>query len=456
MSTLLKDNADYKNFIWGGSKKSRAAADVNDEVDYLRRMLDGSSMTNEDPFQGNSRKVEFEARPPRNESELRQATAATEVNSLKVANLEARVGSLVTDIEALKVAGDPVEVESKFITVFAELKTLKTAGDGAAVKIANLGFKSIEEVSEWTRENFKGNRHGLIMDPLLLLDCICGEALADKTLKAIQRRINLKLTTGGEGSVIESLSNARPRLFHSGLPTMTYTRNESRLNKLKKHSDWESLARGGVREHIVNRLNELNLSISQDIDTAFGRSAENQAARYVAMVCLTASVTAITGLVGAVDAIYKKLYRESKFSSESAWCLTMQILDKICEELNIPKARVLLLETLDDTESMCDHILWAAFKSLDVMGVYVAHHFQNHPSMSTEFIRFLATNSGSEKIDQLVEQTAALKECVTKALNDTKVASQKADTATNKVADLVRELATITRRVKALEDRPRG
>ena len=419
------------------------------------RMLDGSSMTNEDLFKGNSRKVEFEGRAPRNEGELRQAADAAEFNSLKVSNLEERVGALVVDFEALKVASDPSEVESKFTTVFAEI-SLKTAGDGSAVKIANLGFKSIEEVSEWTRANFKGNRYGLIMDPLLLLDCICGEAPADKTLKAIQLRINLKLTTGGEGSVIESLSNARPRLFHSGLPTMTYTRNESRLNKLKKHSDWESLAGGGVREHIVNRLNELNLSISQDIDTAFGRSAENQTARYVAMVCLTASVTAVTGLVGAVDAIYKKLYRESKFSSESAWCLTMQILDKICEELYVPKARVLLSATLDNTESMCDHILWAAFKSLDVMGVYVAHHFQNHPSVSTEFIRFLATNSGSEKIDQLVEQNAALKECVTKALNDAKAASQKADTATNKVADLVRELATITRRVKALEDRPRG
>ena len=169
----------------------------------------------------------------------------------------------------------------------------------------------------------------------------------------------------------------------------------------------------------------------------------------MATLCLTSSVTAITQLVGAVDAIYKKLHTESKFSSESAWCLTMQILDKICEELYVPKATVLLWATLDDKESMCNHILWAAFKSLDIMGGYVALQFQNHPSVSTEFIRFLANNSGSEKIDQLVDQFAALKV-------EARAASQKADTATNKVADLVRELTAATRRIKALEDRPRG
>jgi hypothetical protein len=90
---------------------------------------------------------------------------------------------------------------------------------------------------------------------------------------------------------------------------MTCACNVSRLNKLQRHSNWESIGGGGVREDVVARLIELNLSISQDIETAFGTSLENPTARLVSMVCLTASVTAITYLVGAVDAIYKKLCR---------------------------------------------------------------------------------------------------------------------------------------------------
>jgi hypothetical protein len=142
-------------------------------------------------------------------------------------------------------------------------------------------------------------------------------------------------------------------------------------------------------------------------------------------------------------------------SSESAWCLTMQILDKIIK--CVPKATVFLLSaTLYDVGLMCNHILWAAFKSLDVVGVYVNHSFQNHPSVSTEFIRFLVTNSGSEKIDQILEQLVTVKEGVTNATSDAKAASQKAGTAANEVADRVRELTAATRRIKALEDRPRG
>jgi hypothetical protein len=60
--------------------------------------------------------------------------------------------------------------------------------------------------------------------------------------------------------VIEFLSRACPRLFHLGAPTMTHAHNVSRLNRLKRHLDWESIGGGGVREQIVYRLNELGMS----------------------------------------------------------------------------------------------------------------------------------------------------------------------------------------------------
>jgi hypothetical protein len=56
--------------------------------------------------------------------------------------------------------------------------------------------------------------------------------------------------------------------------------------------------------------------------------------------------------------------------SESAWCLTMctmQILDKICEELFAPKSGVLEGFTLGDPDSVCAHVLYGSFRSQDVM-----------------------------------------------------------------------------------------
>ena len=248
VSTLLKDREDYQRLI--GSKKYRASDErkTPDEVDELRRMLDGSSMNQ--AYVDPSRKVEFSFR----------GEPASAVTAEKLAFMEDNFKVIFAELEALKMSGEKFDVSDKIDSFFAEVKALKTVGDGSAIKIANLGFKSIRDVSKWTSENFKGSRYGLIMDPLLLLDRICGETAADKTLKAIQLRINLKLTTGGEGSVIESLSNAWHRLFHSGAPTMTYARNVSRLNKLQKHSDWEASGGGGVREHIIAQMNNLHLS----------------------------------------------------------------------------------------------------------------------------------------------------------------------------------------------------
>ena len=46
--------------------------------------------------------------------------------------------------------------------------------------------------------------------------------------------------------------------------------------------------------------------------------------------------------MSAVDTIYDELHNQSKFSAEASWCLlTMQILDKVVEELFEPKEDVM-------------------------------------------------------------------------------------------------------------------
>ncbi|KAI2498171.1 hypothetical protein MHU86_16314 [Fragilaria crotonensis] len=284
------------------------------------------------------------------------------------------------------------EMERRLDMFDVELRVLKTAGDGNAVKFGGLGFRSVNECHEWAVKNFPGNRYGLIMDPLLMLDRICGaddiHASASNTWKTMESRIKLKITTGAEAAALEALNNLQPRIFHKGRPAMMYLRNTSRLSKLMKQTDWKS-GGGGVREHIVKQMNILHSSVTQDINHALGGRVHLSQAHLIATHSLTATVTSITQLVGAIDAIYEKLHVQSKFSSDAAWCLTMQILDKVCEELFVPKDGVMQAMTLGDPESICAHVLYASFRSQDIMAGYVEHQFENHPSVSTEFIRFL-------------------------------------------------------------------
>jgi hypothetical protein len=89
------------------------------------------------------------------------------------------------------------------------------------------------------------------------------------------------------------------------------------------------------------------------------------------------------------------------------------------------------------------------------MAIYIQHNFEDHPSVSTEYVKFLATNSGSEKVAKLTEYVEALKTKIATAVEDhsKKAAMAKADTASTKYAEINKELPSVTRKVKQIEDR---
>jgi uncharacterized protein (UPF0332 family) len=122
------------------------------------------------------------------------------------------------------------------------------------------------------------------------------------------------------------------------------------------------------------------------------------------------------------------------------------VLDRILADLYMPKDNIVHSLITKNTRVTCAQVLLAAFKTHDIMSVYVAHKFENHPSVSTEYVKFLATNSGSDKVVKLGETVDSVKE-------DAKAASKKADIASSKCADLSKEVNILIAKVKALEKR---
>ena len=129
----------------------------------------------------------------------------------------------------------------------------------------------------------------------------------------------------------------------------------------------------------------------------------------------------------------------------------MQIFERILGDLYAPKDGVVDAMTLDDQWSVCTHTLWATFKCHDVMATYVEHQFENHPAISTEYVKFLATNSGFEKVEKLSVQVTSLSDKLARSSDDVKKALAKADTASTKNAELSREMTEMKARLKKLE-----
>jgi hypothetical protein len=97
----------------------------------------------------------------------------------------------------------------------------------------------------------------------------------------------------------------------------------------------------------------------------------------------------------------------SKFTSEQAWSLTNQVLDRILADLFMSKKNLIPSLKTRNTPSTSAQALVAAFQMHDIMAVL--HKFENHQSLSTEYFEFLAINSGSEKVVKWSESLDVIK-----------------------------------------------
>ena len=351
---------------------------------------------------------------------------------------------------------DTVDLSGRLLKhLVSEVALLKACAQDESVKFGGLGLRSIQDCQEWIHKNFGCHRYGLMMDPLLMLDRICGDERSGgkrNQFKTWESRIKLKITTGAEEAALQAIAYKRPFLFHTGKTAMVSERSKSKLDQMPSFATWKSGGEG-VRNYIVKQMNVNYNTMTQEISFALGRSPEFSKANELAVRCLNDTVTFLTQLMNFVDTIYEKLVSESQFTVAQAWSLTTQILDRICEELYIPKEGVSGAMLIDEPESVCCHILWAAFRSHDIMKTYIDSNFENHPVVSAEYVKFLATNSGTEKVEKLEQQVAGMTDKLSKAVEEAKKAVAKADTASTKCTELGRELAVMVKKVKALEDR---
>jgi hypothetical protein len=367
------------------------------------------------------------------------------------------VGTAVTPEKSTE-DGDDKEMKLKVDSLTRQVKqliddigVLKAVSEDKSVKFAGLGWRTILDCQVWITTNFPSNRYGLIMDPLLMLDRVFGsdDVEADSQFKTLESRVKLKIATGAEAAAIKALYFKRPRLFHSGQVSMATDRHKSKLNKLPDHKVWKAGGEG-VHNHIVMRLNLLHLTISQDIGHVLGHDPKGQ---LLASMCLNATVTFLTQMLAFVDSIYDKLVVASKFTVEQGWSLTMKILDRICEDLYAPKEGVVVAMNVEDPSSICAHVLWSCFRTHDIMATYMDVNFENHPAISAEYVKFLATNSGFEKVERLETTLASVKLLAEKASSDAAKAKSVADGSASAASSGTKALAELVKRVGKLENK---
>jgi methyl-accepting chemotaxis protein len=85
------------------------------------------------------------------------------------------------------------------------------------------------------------------------------------------------------------------------------------------------------------------------------------------------------------------------------------------------------------------------------MKVYLDSHFENHPTITAEYVKFLATNSGFDKVEQMEATVKLLKERLDKAADAAEKATKKGQEATDKFSLVNKEMEALKKRLQTLE-----
>jgi hypothetical protein len=356
-----------------------------------------------------------------------------------VSNDEKRISDLEFKLD--QVLSSNEELEKRFAQIIADSEV-------DAVKFAGLGLRSVEEVSAWVAINFPKRSYGLIIYAYLLFDLVADDGPTNQKdlMTEMKRRDELDIGTEAEGQALTAFLCEIPRLFHTSSGSLSLTaENASHFSKVPTH---KSLAnQGGLKKTIEKKLSKLKASLREVMPTEL---TPGTLAYGVAVEALEKTISWVGAFNTYIDTTYEHLHVEVGFNSARAWSLTTQLGARIFSDLH--SVRVGTTKAMGKgPESICPVILWAVFRTHDKMAGFENTNFEDHPSIASEFIKFLATNTGIEGMNTLQEDVASLKSKLKEAECQNTQTMAKADKGTS-VADAAKKIAeSFEKRIKTLE-----
>ena len=108
---------------------------------------------------------------------------------------------------------------------------------------------------------------------------------------------------------------------------------------------------------------------------------------------------------------------------------------------------------MGDNMSNATTVLWASFKTHDVMEDYSTHKFMNHPSISSEYVKFLAQNSALEAVVKLTDVFKKIEAAAKESGSKLTLAIKRLDTASSKIDTFGTRLASFEQRLLKMEQK---
>jgi hypothetical protein len=229
-----------------------------------------------------------------------------------------------------------------------------------------------------------------------------------------------------EAVVLYSFKRAVPATFGQGqVEGGTY------LPSLKTIQDWDSsfsvasMPKPGLKQQLLERCEGVEQHIRSIITEIYEEPGYKEVA-YLAKDMLSASVKLLKILVEYISELYRELTDRSGFLPEEAWGLVSQCTRAVFLQLSKSRESIGIIHPRESSYRNTARVLFSMLKTHDEMAKFVLAEVKNHPVISSEYVKFLASHSPNAAVRKLETKMTAVESMAKAAQAEAKRAMDKA------------------------------
>jgi hypothetical protein len=293
-------------------------------------------------------------------------------------------------------------LQSQVKELNSKLATVSLETGSRSVQFGNAGFRVPRDLLPHIQAQMPINYFGCFVNGAILMEWILGNNGED-TLKNMERMHKLKIPSLAEVHALKGLEACLPRLFRD---TITFTgRNTSYFTKVPNASVWTN-GSTGTKEFILGNLPMVVEAIRNTIDQ---RLPPGKELHTLANLALESSASFVMSMVSFIEE-NRESYALSNYPDVMQWNLNTRLSYRVWKEIYAPCAGLMEKVEPNNLEATSATVIYHVLLTLDLQEQFRKVGIKNHAVVSSEYVKFLSTNTGYDSIAKLQNSMTKLEE----------------------------------------------
>jgi hypothetical protein len=323
----------------------------------------------------------------------------------KIEALESRLSSLEDKNDSKSVSFQPITpVPSPRRDAFG----FGTAG----VSFKQFYFADEDEVKVWMKANLSTPSHGLFVDLVSFTQFFGDDAYVERNVSLNDLYMSNKIgyQTMADAYVATSFENVLPAAYgrnanasSSKASSNADIQSQPELPGLPSFEKWDHTDGGTGRKYwIAKECRKTGIQIDGMI-----RAQLTGPAQLLAKDLLTDSISMSEALFNFISTSYQDTFNSGRFDTAQAWQLTCKFVKRIFVELGDVRITARAGIHINDPWTSAAKFLFATLRAHEVMHSFMRLDIKNHPSISSEMVKFICYSQPASDTSEVLNRLAA-------------------------------------------------